>query len=245
MAKTNDGTIRAPRVDGFNALGGLTPAKAWALSPSDFAFLWDECLRCFYKKVVLRQVRPRAPFPKVFGAIDRAMKDYYLGERAEELAAGAPAGVIGSPDRWVKSAPINVPGRTQPIVLRGRLDALVAADDGSSGVVDFKTALPRDTHVPLYGRQLHAYAWALERPAGGRPVEVSSLGLLCFAPDEFESSGSRAGLFGDLKWVDVSRDDQGFTAFLVEVADVLALSEAPSPAPGCPWCAHEPSAHAA
>src|SRR5580704_7647297 len=74
----------------------------WAFSPTDLTFLWDECPCCFYNKVVLKQSRPKAPFPKVFGLIDRAMKDCYLGQRAEELVPGMGPGVIMGGDRWVK-----------------------------------------------------------------------------------------------------------------------------------------------
>ena len=62
------------------------PSRSVMLAPSDFAFLWDECPRCFYLKVVRKQGRPRTPFPKVFGTIDRAMKSFYMGQRAESLA---------------------------------------------------------------------------------------------------------------------------------------------------------------
>jgi len=89
--------------------------KPWALAPSDFAFLWDDCPRCFYQKVALGQSPPRAPFPSVFGRIDRAMKDHYLGKRAEGVAAGTPAGVIGRGDRWVKSAPPSSSGRQEHV----------------------------------------------------------------------------------------------------------------------------------
>jgi len=208
----------------------------WTLGPTDLTFLWDECPRCFYKKVVLKQSRPRTPFPKVFGVIDRAMKDFYLGERAELVAPGAPAGIFGSPDHWVKSAPITLPGCPNPIVLRGRLDALVACDDGSHGVVDFKTAPPKAAHVRIYGRQLHAYGWALEHPASGRPFEVSALGLLCFLPDQFHVEGDWAGLLGDLEWVDIPRDDESFEGYLLEVVGVLEAPKPPPPAEGCPWC---------
>ena len=244
MAKATDGSVRAPAT-GASKLERLERPTTWALSPSDFAFLWEECPRCFYNKVVLKQPRPRTPFPKVFGAIDRAMKDFYLGERAELVAPGAPAGVIGSPDRWVKSAPLAIAGGETAVVLRGRLDALVAGDDGADGVVDFKTALPSDAHVPLYGRQLHAYAWALETPASGRPSEVSALGLLCFSPDKFEADGARGALLGDLAWIDVARDDAGFEAFLRDVVTVLEAGEPPEPAPGCPWCSRPCLASAA
>jgi hypothetical protein len=186
--------------------------------------------------VALGHRRAATPFPKVFGVIDGAMKHFYLCERADSLSPGAPAGTIGQPNRWVKSVPIDLPGCHRRVVLRGRLDAMVACDDGTDAVVDFKTALPTDAHVPLYGRQLHSYAWALERPASGRPTEVSALGLLCFAPDSFESEGNRAALSGDLTWIGVPRDDAEFQAFLVTVVSLLEAPEPPEPAPGCPWC---------
>jgi len=234
MAKATDEVPRAPKPARWAI--GLEGPRPWAVSPSDLTFLWEECPRCFYNKVALSQRRPATPFPKIFGAIDRAMKDFYLGERADLLALGAPAGVIGWPDRWVKSAPIALPSCGRPVVLRGRLDALVACDDGTDGVVDFKTALPSDAHVPLYGHQLHAYAWSLEQPASGCPTQVSALGLLCFAPDAFEAEGARAALCGDLVWIGVPRDDHGFEAFLTEVISVLEALEPPPPNPSCNWC---------
>ncbi len=224
---------RAPALTGNRS---LVRTKAWALSPSDFAFLWDECPRC-YKKVVLKQPRPRTPFPKVFTLIDRAMKDFYLGERAEELAEGMPPGVIGSPDRWVKSEALALPGCPSSVVIRGRLDALVACDDDTTGVIDFKTAEPSGNHIATYSRQLHAYAVALEHPSGGRPTSVSSLGLLCFLPDEYEAAERRAALLGEVEWIEIPRDDAAFQAFLCEVAAVLEHPEPPDGSPGCVWCA--------
>jgi hypothetical protein len=205
-------------------------------SPSDFAFLWDECRRCFYNKVALGLRRPSSPFPKVFGIIDRAMKDFYLGKRAEALAPGAPAGAIGSPDRWVKSAPILVPGSARPLILRGRLDAMVASDNGTAGVVEFKTAMPNDRHIPRYARQLHSYAWSLEHPVRGQSTEVSAMALLCFSPSTFGATGATAALLGELRWLDVPRDDRSFERFLGEVVAVLEAPDPPPPAMGCPWC---------
>lgn len=39
---------------------------SWKLSPSDFAFLWEECKRCFYLKVVNGIQRPPLIMPKIF-----------------------------------------------------------------------------------------------------------------------------------------------------------------------------------
>lgn len=237
MAKATEGCCRAP-VHNQGGSGRRAPRspQAWELSPTDLTFLWDECRRCFYRKVVLGQPRPRSPFPRVFGAIDRAMKDCLVGRRPEELAPGAPAGVIWSPDCWVRSAPICLPGCTTSVVLRGRLDALVACDNRTDAVVDFKTALPSDPQVPLYARQLHAYAWALERPAAGSPTAVSALGLLCFAPDAFDADKTRAALLGDLSWIDVPRNDEQFEEFLVDVVSMVEAPEVPDPSPSCGWC---------
>ena len=209
----------------------------WGLSPSDFAFLWDDCPRCFYLKVARKQPRPRSPFPSVFGRIDRAMKDFYLGERAETVAPGMPRGVIGGGDRWVKSAPLLVPGSSRTFFIRGRVDVLVDRDDGTKGVLDFKTTVPKPDHIATYGRQLHAYAMALEHPSSGKPEGVSSLGLLCFSPDTYEFVEGRAGLYGDLRWIEVPRDDLGFAQFLGTVVSVLEHDDPPRPAPSCSWCA--------
>ena len=209
----------------------------WALSPSHFAFLWDDCPRCFHLKVARKQPRPRSPFPSVFGRIDRAMKEYYLGERSESVAEGTPAGVIGGGDRWVKSAPLLAPGSSGTCLIRGRVDVLIDCEDGTKGIVDFKTTVPKSDHLATYGRQLHAYAMALEHPSSGPPVEISSLGLLCFLPESFEADGTKAGLFGELRWIEVERDDQAFLEFLREVVSVLERADPPEASVGCPWCA--------
>ncbi len=208
----------------------------WMLSPSDFAFLWDDCPRCFYRKVVQKQLRPRSPFPSVFGRIDRAMKEYYLGERAESLAEGMPAGVISGGDRWVKSGPFAMPDSAHTAIIRGRVDVLVECDGGALGVVDFKTTVPKPDHIAIYSRQLHAYAWALEHPASGPPAAVSSLGLLCFLPDAYDAAGATAALYGAVQWIEIPRDDLGFATFLRAVGNVLANPDPPSLTPGCPWC---------
>ena len=143
MAKASEGRPRALESMGAQVRPEQYGApKPWTLSPTDLTFLWDECPRCFYNKVALGRPRPRAPFPRVFGLIDRAMKDFYLGARAETLVPGMAPGVIVDGDRWVKTAPIVPPGASSSLVIRGRVDVLVACDDGTTAVVEFKTAAP-------------------------------------------------------------------------------------------------------
>jgi hypothetical protein len=240
MAKGTDARPRGPgrtttdRV--MNRAPGGTLPTTWALSPTDLTFLWDECPRCFYNKVVLKQPRPRSPFPSVFGLIDRAMKDCYLGQRTEDLVLGAPPGVIEGGDRWVKSLPLFVPGSESSCLIRGRLDALVRCDDDTAAIIDFKTAPPNDDHLEKYRRQLHAYALALEQPSVGPTTPVSGLGLLSFSPERFETTGEEGALWGGLTWTALPLDRTGFLVFL---GQVLALLDQPGPPPanlGCPWC---------
>jgi hypothetical protein len=223
--------------------GPIAPAQV-SLAPSDFAFLWNECPRCFYRKVLHKDPRPRSPFPKVFGTIDRAMKAFYLGRPTEVVAPGMPAGVIEHTDRWVRSVGLTLPGGSVVSEIRGSLDALVHCDDDTLAVVDFKTAEPNADHAATYSRQLHAYALALEQPCSGPAATVSALGLLCFLPDVFGGGdlpdvfggGDMASLTGQVEWFAIERDDQSFFRFLIEVASVLEEEEPPPASPTCMWC---------
>ncbi len=78
---------------------------------------------------------------------------------------------------------------------------------------------------------------ALEHPKSGRPVEVGSLGLLCFLPDSYEADKVRAGLFGSVTWVEVPREDDKFSEFLGEVVSVLDGADPLPASPECAWCA--------
>ena len=231
MAHRSQSGLRAPE-QGRPAL-----AHPWVVSATDLVFLWDDCPRCFYRKVALGDPRPRSPFPAVFGRIDRAMKQGFTGRCLDELAPGAPRGEVVGSEPWVTSAPLVLAAAGSPIVIRGRVDALVTCDDATTAVVDFKTTAPKMGSPGPYSRQLHAYALALEHPAKGSPLVVSRLGLLCFAPDTYEAAGSRAALMGGLEWIEVERDDAGFCGFLAGVRTVLEAGVAPVPAPACRWCA--------
>jgi hypothetical protein len=131
-----------------------------------------------------------------------------------------------------------------------KLDCLVKFDDGTFGVIDFKTSnVSRSSH--LYGRQLHAYATAIESPASGSelvPGIVSDLGLVIYEPSAFSAlSPTGAALTGALQYVNIPRDQDRFVSFLGDVVDLLALDDPPPPPPpqkkswasvvtACPYC---------
>lgn len=211
------------------------------LTPSDFAFLWEECKRCFYLKVVLGFVRPRPTMPKIFTIIDGAMKAQYKGVRNETIAAGIPPGFVQYDEKWVGSKPIQRPGWKSSCFITGKFDTVLGFDDGSYGVVDFKTSQTKSTHVPLYARQLHAYAYALENPAEGKfaLTPISCLGLLVFDPNTFSHQlGQEAKLTGPVSWLEVPRNDIQFFDFLDEVVAVLDSKDVPPSSEECEWCSY-------
>ena len=215
-------------------------ANVVKLAPSDLTFLWDECQRCFWLKVkgVLR--RPSAPFPKIFTRLDNQTKDFFFGRRAEEMAAGLRPGRIALGDRWVRSRPLTVPGHATKVVLAGRIDTALAYDDGSYGIIDFKTSEPKAEHVSFYGRQLHAYALAAESPAPGALdlAPVSQLGLLCVEPVAMVELDDDVAYKGASCFLEIERDDDAFLAFISQVLYLLETPEPPDPAPKCSFCSY-------
>lgn len=218
--------------------GGSTMSQ-YKLSPSDLTFLWDECPRCFYLKVARNFSRPSVPFPGIFSAIDARMTAHYNGMRTERIAPAMPPGVISHSQRWVHSQPLAVPGSASTCYVRGRFDTTVALDDGTYGVIDFKTSTPKAEHAAFYGRQLHAYALALERPAGKgfALAPVTALGLIVFQPTSYvQTEHGAAQLGGSVSWLPVARDDEVFMGFLSQVVRLLDGPEAPPAGDGCVWC---------
>jgi len=211
--------------------------RLWKLSPSDFAFTWEECRRCFYLKVVLSIQRPSL-MPKIFNRIDKGMRMGMDGVRTETIAPSMPPGVIVHGEQWVQSNPIIIPGHRSRCFIRGRVDAVLRLDNGTWGIVDRKTAETKDEHIPLYGRQLHAYTYSLENPISSAFAAnpVTRLGLLVFEPMAFTYHLGGGRLEGGLQWVEVPRNDAAFFAFLDEVLTVLDSTSPPEASPTCASC---------
>lgn len=97
------------------------PAKTFRLAPSDFAFLWEDCKRCFYLKAHKKLYRPRPPFPSIFGTIDVSMKKHFRGLRTEEILDNVAPGTFlcEEEDAWVECQPITPPGHTSSVYVRG------------------------------------------------------------------------------------------------------------------------------
>ena len=173
------------------------------------------------------------------------MKAFFEGKLTTEFTPGLPAGVILQGDKSVCSQSIHLVGHSLECYITGRLDTVVQFEDGSYGVVDFKTSTPKPEHVTFYGRQLHAYMYALENPAPGKYAlaPISKLGLLVVEPNAMDKTADgRIAYLGGMTYQDVPRDENAFLAFLGEVMTVLEHPEPPPPGENCPWCQYRQAA---
>ena len=159
----------------------------YKLSPSDLTFAYEGCKRCFYLKVVNGIAQPSMPLPSILSKIAGLLKNHYDGKPTSELHAAIPPGIVSHGEKHVKSKVIQLRNHDTTCYISGRFDIAVSFDDGTYGVIDFKTGNPNTESINLYIRQLHAYAYALEHPAPGKLAlsPVTKLGLLYFSPEEF------------------------------------------------------------
>jgi hypothetical protein len=217
--------------------------KCYSIGPSDLTFLWEDCPRCFYRQVVLGVRRPRIPMAKIFTNIDHGMKAALNGARTE-IIPGMPPGIFTFQEQWVESAPIIIPGHASRCRIRGRFDIGATFDNGTYGIPDLKTASVKDAHISLYSRQLGAYAYSLEHAAPGKFAlsPVNTLGLVVFEPDAFVHRRGGGFLAGDVRWVELQRDDAAFIAFLGQVVSVLELPAAPPASGNCEFCRYSSAA---
>lgn len=216
------------------------PTKVVKVAPSDITFLWDECQRCFWLKAKGVLKRPSAPFPKIFSKLDNQTKDHYFGKRTQDMANDIRPGRVAFGDRWVRSEPLNVPGHEMKVLLAGKIDTAFAFDDGTFGIVDFKTSEPKAEHVLFYARQLSAYALAAEHPAPGalQLSPITQLGLLCVEPVAMVDLDDGVAYKGLAHFLEIERDDDAFMAFISQVLFVLERPEPPDASPTCSYCTY-------
>ena len=211
----------------------------YKLSPSDLTFLYEGCKRCFYLKMVHNIAQPSIPLPSIFAQIAGLLKNHYDGKQTSELHVDIPPGTVSHGEKSVRSQIIQLPKHNDTCYISGRFDIVVSFEDGTYGVIDFKTSNPNTESANLYSRQLHAYAYALEHPDHGALAlyPVTKLGLLYFYPSSIDQQGiERLSYEADITWVEIKKDEQSFLNFIDELLDVLESPAAPEHSPDCRWC---------
>ncbi len=203
----------------------------YKLSPSDFAYLFEECKLCYYLKVKHGIERPAGIFPAVFGAINSRLQGNLVGKELRTLSSDLPEGIVVDQEVYAESKPI--PGTS--IYIKGRYDLLIQNSDGTHTLVDLKISKPDDEKIEKYKTQLGAYKFALENPANGKPIKITKLGLLIFYPDRVKFEDGDALLSFPPKWLDVPINDKEFLDFMKSIDDLLT-GPTPAESKTCKYC---------
>ena len=135
--------------------------KVFTLSPSEFAFGFEGCKKCYYDKIV-NNLKYASFFPPVFSLLDICQKKYYQGKSSKSISENLDEGVVitENSDRIIKSETLY-DNKKRPFILRGKLDAYIKHKNFYT-VVDFKTSSMSLDKAPMYSAQLHSYALMLE-----------------------------------------------------------------------------------
>lgn len=206
--------------------------KSYKLSPSDFKFLWEDCKYCYFQKVANNITLPSSPFPSIFGKMNSLMQNLALGKNLKDLHPDLPSGDIIISEGFLKSTPIPPSNKC---FISGRFDLLAKLDDGTYCVIDLKISNPREGDIYKYGKQLHAYKYALENPAEKDPIKISKMGLLVVDPESVEFINGKILMHNLPTWIEVEDNMDGFLDFIDEVSNVLS-GECPVPSEKCGLC---------
>ena len=202
------------------------------LSPSSLNYADRRCDRCF-AEAMNGETWPQGPFPGIFAKLDSQQRRYFTDRPASDVDPDLPRGILCNGGR-VESSPHTIAG--VDFTIRGSMDALLRFDDGSVGVVDFKSSTPSPQLGDAYRPQLAAYQWALSKPASGDPEKVSVAGLLVFAPESMVDTEHGRAYLVSTTWIPVEIEDGWFEEFL---GRLVPLVEEPHSVPsktGCEWC---------
>ncbi len=201
------------------------------LSPSDFAYLWEECKLCYYLKIKQRIERPRSIMPAVFTALNTRLQGALVGGDLRALSPVLPHGKVESQGGFIESQP--VPGTK--VYIKGKYDLLVRQPDGTYLIVDFKISKPDEEKVTKYQTQLLAYHYAFEHPARGEAKNITKMGLVIMYPDQVAFADGQALISFPPQWMEIAIQKDSFLKFMGEVSSLL---EGPIPPenPNCSWC---------
>ena len=204
---------------------------SFKLSPSDFAYLYEECKLCFCLKVKYGIYQPSMPMPGVFSAINTRLQGNLVGKNLKDLSKDLPDGKVIIQEGWVESK--IVPNTS--VYIKGKYDLLVQNPDGTHTLVDLKISQPQVDKIEKFKTQLGAYRFALENPKEGPAKKITRLALLIFYPDKVSFENGIAKFDFPPKWLEVPIDEKGFITFMESINKILS-GPLPEECEDCKWC---------
>jgi hypothetical protein len=204
----------------------------YKLSPSDFAYLYEECKLCYCLKVKYGITQPSMPMPGVFSAINTRLQGNLIGKNLKDLSIELPDGEVIVQEGWVDSKKLP----NTDVFIKGKYDLLVKNPDGRTHtLIDLKISAQSEDKIAKYQSQLSAYKFALENPKYDESLKVTKMGLLVFYPDGVKFENELARVDFPPKWLEVPIGDDGFFKFINSVNELLK-GPLPDESINCKWC---------
>jgi hypothetical protein len=206
-------------------------------SPSEFAFNYEGCKKCYYDKKV-NNIVLKTPFPGAFSKFDREQKKYYNNKSSKIISSSLDDGVIVSDYNKKLSSKVLHDNKDRPFTLGGFIDAYIKHKD-SYTVIDFKTTTISDNQPTIYKSQLQSYAVIMENPKEGslKLNPITNLGILCFEPSNIINVNKKdCEVKMTTKWFDVKRDDKELIAYITKIQDLLYDDKIPKSDENCNIC---------
>ena len=211
--------------------------KIFNFSPSEFAFGFEECQRCFYDKKV-NGIILKTGFPAIFSKIDSIQKNYYHSSSSklitDELEEGE---IISNYNKMLKSQ-VLYDLKNRPFTMSGKIDAYIKHKD-SFTIVDFKTTMINENKIDTYATQLQSYALMIEKAQEGslKLTPIKRLGIFCFEPrDILKANNKNCTMHMNTKWFEIYRDDRNLINYITKIQDVLYSKKIPESGSRCGIC---------
>ena len=216
----------------------------YQFSPSELDYLPAKCVRCYYLLKVNKIKNENFP-PPVFSNFDVIQQAYFKNMNTNELTDQLPSGRIMQkneiPGKIVSTTLKDNKGRE--FLLGGRPDIVAAFDDGSFGIIDFKTTNIKEQKAENYRYQLEAYKQIFTNPGaikkGPTPKlePITKMGVLQFEPNKIISHNNEGAQINlEMSYSKLEMDESKFYKKITSIIDFLAQSTPPEFNDKCSDC---------
>ena len=211
-------------------------SKTAIFSPSEFAFGYSGCKRCYYDLKV-NNIKVQTGFPSIFSKLDSLQKNFYHKKPSSVLQSNKVLpGIIKTNYAKLQSSKTLSDMKGRNFQLRGKIDAYIKHEDSYS-IIDFKVTKLNEKKIDTYRTQLISYALMFENPNEKSLLlsPVKNLGIFCFEPSELLEIDKNPLFKMSTIYFDIERDDEYFKKFITNILDFLE-GDKPDFTEGCSFC---------
>ncbi len=195
--------------------------NTYTFSPSEFAFEYAGCKRCYYEKKV-NNIKVSLPFPSIFSKLDRLQKEYYHNKSAKVLDTSVEEGIIKTDYSNMQNSKILEDNKGRKFKLKGKIDAYIKHKNSYS-IIDFKVTNISEEKIDTYATQLQSYALMFEHPEKENLhlTPINNLGIFCFEPEVMQDVKNSINFKMATKYYDIKRDDNKMIKIITYIIDLL------------------------